>query len=178
MYKKWKADEYGIIDLMREIPSLMVDSSVLVYHLKPLLPRVYSIASSLDYAKEIEGSEGKMFVDLLVTVVEYTIDGQTRKNIERKGFCSNYLADLEIGSDVSMYLRSSPSFHLPDHSDGKTPILLVAAGSGLAPFRGFWQRQLYNAMKNNQEDINDIVNRLENLDYNDEKEVARVRAMI
>ena len=65
-----------------------------------------------------------MFVDLLVTVVEYTLDGQTRKNIKRKGFCSNYLADLEIGSDVAMYLRSSPSFHLPDHSDGKRPLLL------------------------------------------------------
>ena len=33
-------------------------------------------------------------------------------------------------------------------------------------------------MKNNQEDINDIVNRLENLNYKDEKEVARMRAMI
>ena len=33
-------------------------------------------------------------------------------------------------------------------------------------------------MKNNPEDINDIVNRLENLNYKDEKEVARMRAMI
>ena len=39
LYKKWKVDEYGIIDLMKDMPSLMVDSSVLVYNLKPLLPR-------------------------------------------------------------------------------------------------------------------------------------------
>ena len=38
-YKKWKVDEYGILDLMKDMPSLMVDSSVLVYNLKPLLPR-------------------------------------------------------------------------------------------------------------------------------------------
>ena len=74
--------------------------------------------------KEVEGSEGKMFVDLLVTVVEYTIEGQRTNVIQRKGFCSNYLADLEIGADVTMYLRSSPSMHLPDTSDAKRPLLL------------------------------------------------------
>ena len=62
-----------------------------------------------------------MFVDLLVTVVEYTVEGQKTKVIKRKGFCSNYLADLEIGSDVSMYLRSSPSMHLPESSGAKRP---------------------------------------------------------
>jgi hypothetical protein len=39
IYKKWKIDEYGIVDLLKDMPSLMVDSSVLVYNLKPLLPR-------------------------------------------------------------------------------------------------------------------------------------------
>ncbi len=66
-----------------------------------------------------------MFVDLLVTVVEYTIEGQRTKAIQRKGFCSNYLADLEIGADVTMYLRSSPSMQIPpDTSDAKRPLLL------------------------------------------------------
>ena len=39
MYKKWKVDEFGFIDLLRDIPSIMIDSSVLVYRLKPLHPR-------------------------------------------------------------------------------------------------------------------------------------------
>ena len=89
--------------------------------------RIYSIASSLDYTKHIKGSEDKMFVDLLVTVVQYTVEGQTQKTIERKGFCSNYMADLEEGSDVSMYLRSSASMHLPDNSDANRPLLLGKA---------------------------------------------------
>ena len=38
-YKKWKADEFGIIDIMKRMTSLKVDSSVLCFHLKPLLPR-------------------------------------------------------------------------------------------------------------------------------------------
>ena len=86
--------------------------------------RIYSIASSFDYTKQIKGSEDKMFVDLLVTVVQYAVEGQTQKTIERKGFCSNYMAELEEGSDVSMYLRSSASMHLPDNSDANRPLLL------------------------------------------------------
>ena len=71
-----------------------------------------------------------MFVDLLITVVEYKMEVYTERNnthkkvLEREGFCSNYLANLEIGSEVSTYLRSSPSMHLPDHSDAKRPLLL------------------------------------------------------
>ena len=87
-----------------------------------------------------------MFVDLLITVVEYKKEvyadtctdvdtyigihryqcgnNTNKKILEREGFCSNYLANLEIGSEVSMYLRSSPSMHLPDHSDAKIPLLL------------------------------------------------------
>ena len=38
-YKKWKADEFGIIDIMKRMPSLKVDSSVLCFHLKPLQAR-------------------------------------------------------------------------------------------------------------------------------------------
>ena len=56
--------------------------------------------------------------------------------------------------------------------------LSVAAGSGLAPFRGFWQQQLVNAMKSNDQDLSEVINRLENLDYSNEKDVARLKAMI
>ena len=78
----------------------------------------------MDYTKQIKGSDDKMLVDLLATVVQYSIEGHKGEAIKRKGFCSNYMADLEIGSDVSMYLRSSPSMHLPDSSDANRPLLL------------------------------------------------------
>ena len=32
-YKKWKADEFGIIDIMQRMKSLKVDSAVLCFHL-------------------------------------------------------------------------------------------------------------------------------------------------
>ena len=46
-YKKWQADDFGIIDIMKRMPSLMVDSSVLCYYLKPLLPRYMEYFSNI-----------------------------------------------------------------------------------------------------------------------------------
>ena len=39
LYKEWKIDDFGFIDMLRRCPSLKVDSSTLVYYLKPLQPR-------------------------------------------------------------------------------------------------------------------------------------------
>ncbi|CAE6431371.1 unnamed protein product [Rhizoctonia solani] len=56
------------------------------------------------------------------------------------GVASNYLANLRKGDRVQMSVRpSSKAFHPP--SDPNTPMVLFAAGSGLAPFRGFIQER-------------------------------------
>ena len=124
--REWKIDEFGIFDVLGRCPSLKVDSSTLVYYLKPLRARTYSIASSFDYTKEILGTDEKIFVDLVVTAVEFKIGPQDFRIVrrERKGFCSDFLANLEVGSELSMYLGSSPKFHLPDPSSPKEALLL------------------------------------------------------
>ena len=48
----------------------------------------------------------------------------------------------------------------------------------MAPFRGFWQQQLYNALHKVPEIRTEIINRLDNLDYNNDKEIAHLRGMI
>lgn len=53
--------------------------------------------------------------------------------LERRGVCTNYLAALEPGDRVSAFLRSTP-FKLPPSP--ATPVILVGAGTGMAPLRG------------------------------------------
>ena len=78
-----------------------------------IFSRIYSISSSYDYTKEIEGSQNYIIVDILLAVVEYQVVGPW-ETLEKTGHCSGYLANLEIGSDVSMYFQTSRDMHLPE----------------------------------------------------------------
>ncbi|KIJ52121.1 hypothetical protein M422DRAFT_243715 [Sphaerobolus stellatus SS14] len=54
---------------------------------------------------------------------------------------SNYLAKVCTGDRVQVGIRSSAAtFHLPE--DPSVPVVMFAAGSGIAPMRGFIQQQL------------------------------------
>ncbi len=57
------------------------------------------------------------------------------------GVASSYLASLAAGDKLHVAVRPShAAFHLP--ADGeRSPVILVAAGTGLAPFRGFVQER-------------------------------------
>jgi cytochrome P450/NADPH-cytochrome P450 reductase len=56
------------------------------------------------------------------------------------GVASNYLANLKKGDRLSCSVRASNAgFHLP--VDTKVPVIMIAAGTGIAPFRGFIQER-------------------------------------
>ncbi|HAJ14342.1 MAG TPA: oxidoreductase [Comamonadaceae bacterium] len=50
------------------------------------------------------------------------------------GVCSNLLHALQPGESVQAFIRSNPGFVLPA---GRTPVLLIGAGTGVAPLAGF-----------------------------------------
>ena len=78
-------------------------------------------------------------MDLLLSILEY----DTPKGVERKGLCSNFLADIKIGETVAIALRAAPAFHYDPLMNGALqPTLLIGSGSGIVPFRGFWQQLL------------------------------------
>jgi hypothetical protein len=52
---------------------------------------------------------------------------------ERHGFCSTWLTHLQQGARLRFKLVSQPSFRLPLNL--AAPVVMVAAGTGLAPFR-------------------------------------------
>jgi sulfite reductase (NADPH) flavoprotein alpha-component len=115
-----------IVDLLREFPG-RPDARALAGLLQPLAPRLYSIASSqAEYEDEVH---------LTVGVVRYNDFGR-----DYLGGCSGYLAErLEEGANASVYVSENPAFHLPD--DGAAPIIMIGAGTGIAPFRAFLQQR-------------------------------------
>ena len=124
--------------------------------------RYYSIASSPDYTQIASAGGGNVILDIILTVLEYKTEGM--QGLKRKGFCSNYLADANVGSNILLFLKQS-NFHLPTSLTHRPPILLIGAGAGMAPFRGFWQDLLLNSI--NKSKRIEVVQQLEMLDFND-----------
>jgi sulfite reductase (NADPH) flavoprotein alpha-component len=110
-----------LIDLFIEFPQSGMNAQDFVGLLRPMPPRLYSIASSLSAHSEE--------VHLTVAVVRY--EGNGRK---RKGVCSSYLAE-RVGQSIPCYLHPNKNFKLPE--DSSTPIIMVGPGTGIAPFRAF-----------------------------------------
>jgi len=120
--KKWLWGR-GVVDLLLENPAVKLPAAEFVARLKPLAPRLYSIASS---PKAHAGQ-----VHLTVSIVRYESFGQARK-----GLASTFLAD-RAGREipVPVFIQASHGFRLP--GDGSVPIIMVGPGTGVAPFRAF-----------------------------------------
>lgn len=98
----------------------------LVAALRPLAPRLYSIASS----RAAVGDE----VHLTVAHVEYEAASGTRW-----GAASHWLASREEGQQIDVYLQRNERFHLP--KDASRDVIMVGPGTGVAPFRAFVQER-------------------------------------
>lgn len=94
--------------------------------LKRLTPRLYSISSS--------PKRSPREVALTVSAVRYAYEGRSRH-----GVCSTFLADRCAEQTVPVFLQRSPHFRPP--ADGRTPMIMVGPGTGVAPFRGFLQER-------------------------------------
>lgn len=118
--------ERQIIDVVREFPAKVVAQD-LVNALRPLTPRLYSIASS---QSEVEDE-----VHLTVALVEYEKFGKVHQ-----GGASGFLGRrLEEGANVKVYVENNDNFRLPE--DPNTPVIMVGPGTGIAPFRAFMQQR-------------------------------------
>ncbi|SKA86294.1 sulfite reductase (NADPH) flavoprotein alpha-component [Prosthecobacter debontii] len=124
---KDKLKEYlygrGIVDALEDFAPKGLPPETLLSILRPLPPRLYSIASSpLAHQDEVH-----------LTVASVRYDSYGRK---RKGVASTYLADLVKTEDkVPVYIQHNKNFRLP--ASGDTPIIMVGPGTGVAPFRAF-----------------------------------------
>jgi sulfite reductase (NADPH) flavoprotein alpha-component len=102
-------------------------AQLLVDGLRPLQPRLYSIASS---PKAHPGE-----VHLTVGEVHYSLHGR-----DREGVASTFLGQrLAEGASLGVYLQASAHFHLPENDD--MPLIMIGPGTGIAPFRAFLEER-------------------------------------
>lgn len=115
-----------VVDLLREHPADW-SGQALVEALRPLLPRLYSIASS----QKAVGDEAH----LTVAHVEYAAtDGDARW-----GAASHLLATSGEGARLPIYIERNERFRLP--ADAARDVVMIGPGTGVAPFRGFVQER-------------------------------------
>ena len=122
-----------MLDLATEYPASFESAEAFTGILKKIMPRLYSIASSPNAHPEQ--------VHLCVGAVRYTA-----RDRKRGGVCSTYMADrLQPGHTARVFVHTNKNFRLPE--DGDTPIIMVGPGTGIAPFRAFWEERAASGAK-------------------------------
>ncbi|CAJ1936853.1 unnamed protein product [Cylindrotheca closterium] len=96
-------------------------------------PRLYSIASTR-YGDVLDGST----VSLCVRRAEFFDPVNGLKDDAKKGVCSNFLCDATPGTTFQVAGPVGKTMLLPE--DPTTDIIMVATGTGIAPFRSFLHR--------------------------------------
>ncbi|WP_366521101.1 hypothetical protein [Lapillicoccus sp.] len=116
-----------VLDLLERYPACQLAFGTFLQMLTPLTPRQYSISSSPRWSTD--------HVTLTVSVLTApALSGSGTY----EGAASTYLARARPGTKVAVTVRpSNVAFHPPQSL--ATPVVMVCAGTGIAPFRGFLQ---------------------------------------
>ena len=123
------AKRVSLLDLLERFPACELTLAQFLSALSPMRARQYSISSS--------PLRHPALCSLTVAVLDAPALAGERRHL---GVASTHLAGLTKGALVSVAARpSQAAFHPPE--DPALPIILVCAGSGIAPFHGFLQER-------------------------------------
>ncbi|VWC98578.1 cytochrome P450 [Burkholderia lata] len=118
-----------VMDLLERFGSVDLSFEKFLDMLPALKARQYSISSSPLWKAD--------HVTLTVAVVDApALSGNGR----HEGVASSYLARLDTGDNVSVAVRPSNARFRPP-AEPHVPMIMICAGSGIAPFRGFLQER-------------------------------------
>lgn len=121
-------DGHDVLDTLEACRPMAVSPRELVDSLRTLQPRLYSVASS----QRVHPGE----VHLLVVSHRFTIRGRSRV-----GVTSDWLnARWPIGAAADVYLQDQQA-HFSMPADPDTPMIMIGAGTGIAPYRGFLEER-------------------------------------
>lgn len=119
----------SVIDILDMCPSCELSFAQYLRMLPSLRVRQYSTSSS------------PLCNAAVVTLTLDILNGPALSGFgQYYGVASYYLANVKEGDRISCSVRASnASFHPPE--DTRVPIVMIAAGTGIAPFRGFIQER-------------------------------------
>ncbi|MDA3629940.1 cytochrome P450 [Saccharopolyspora sp. WRP15-2] len=118
------ADHRSLLDVVEDYPALgeVLTWPVLLDLLPPIRPRHYSVSSS--------PANDPSHVDLMVSLLE--APARSGRGTYR-GTGSGYLNTVRAGDTVLARIQPCRAAFRIDHD---TPVIMISAGTGLAPFRG------------------------------------------
>ena len=120
----------SVLDILEENKDIALAFSTFLQMLPSMRIRQYSISSSPLWNAQR--------VALTLGVVDApALSGRAEPFL---GVASTYLAGLQAGDKVQLSVRAS-NVHFHPPTDPTIPLIMVAAGSGLAPMRGFLQER-------------------------------------
>lgn len=133
-----KLEEYlyghDLLDLLQDFPANLT-AHQLISVLRYLPPRMYSISSSFEANPD----------EVHITVAK--VDFEHRNRI-RKGACSTFISErLSDNGKVPVFIDKNINFRLPKEND--TPVIMIGAGTGVAPYRAFLQDLEDKSRQNN-----------------------------
>lgn len=113
------APSLGLPGLLGLLPGFTLTLPTILQIAAPMRPRTYSI-SSAPAAKDGHG-----------TLTVSTVPG---------GMASNYLANISLGHVIYVKVNSNPALRVTQSQNQEVPpLIMIAVGSGLAPFRAIIQ---------------------------------------
>ncbi len=120
--RDWLTRSYPtLVDLFDAFPRSVPPIDMLIELLPRQKPRYYSIASS--------PRRHPRQVHVMAAVLTLTAEDGS----QRQGLCSHYLASLEPGAQVRVAIKRAAR---PMPTDEAVPLLLIGAGTGIAPLYG------------------------------------------
>lgn len=125
------AKRVSVLDLLETHPEISLSLASFLSMLPPMRTRQYSIASS------------SLWSPSHAVLIYSVIDAPLLSDLSKRylGVATSYLSGLSGGDTLHVSLCSSHmSFQLPSNCE-EVPIVMIAAGTGLAPFRGFVQER-------------------------------------
>jgi len=123
----WEGQSYGVVP-----PGTKINSKGKEV---PHGTRLYSIASSR-YGDTFDGQTTALCVRRAV----YWDSEANKEDPEKKGICSNFLCDAKPGQEIMMTGPTGKVLLMPEPNK---PLIMVATGTGIAPFRAFWRRAFF-----------------------------------